>query len=75
MVTTPGLARIHPRPSQFMQVYFREVPTIVREDAVYRPMGHQRLAPLMPLASLIVGGSLAHALTIDRARCGAQLWH
>ena len=41
-----GLAWTHLRPSQFMQVYFREVQTIVNEDAFYLPMGHERLAPV-----------------------------
>jgi uncharacterized protein YbjT (DUF2867 family) len=41
-----GLAWTHLRPSQFMQVYFREVHTIVNEDAFYLPMGHERLAPV-----------------------------
>src|SRR5215470_970181 len=41
-----GLAWTHLRPSQFMQVYFREVQTIVNEDAFYLPMGDERLAPV-----------------------------
>jgi uncharacterized protein YbjT (DUF2867 family) len=41
-----GLAWTHLRRSQFMQVYFREVQTIVTEDAFYLPMGQQRLAPV-----------------------------
>jgi uncharacterized protein YbjT (DUF2867 family) len=41
-----GLAWTHLRPSQFMQVYFREVQTIVNQDAFYLPMGRERLAPV-----------------------------
>jgi uncharacterized protein YbjT (DUF2867 family) len=41
-----GLAWTHLRPSQFMQVYFREVRTIVAEGAFYLPLGDARLAPV-----------------------------
>jgi uncharacterized protein YbjT (DUF2867 family) len=41
-----GLAWTHLRPSQFMQVYLREVPTIVAEDAFFLPMGNAKLAPI-----------------------------
>jgi uncharacterized protein YbjT (DUF2867 family) len=41
-----GLAWTHLRPSQFMQVYFREVPTILREGTMNLPMGDARLAPV-----------------------------
>src|SRR5262245_8584105 len=56
-----GLAWTHLRPSQFMQVYFREVQTIVNQDAFYLPMGHQRLAPvdvadIAQVARLLVRG-------------------
>lgn len=34
------------RPSQFMHVYFREVPTIVRDGVLGLPMGDARLAPI-----------------------------
>jgi uncharacterized protein YbjT (DUF2867 family) len=33
-----GLAWTHLRPSQFMQIYFREVPTIASEGAFYLPL-------------------------------------
>jgi len=63
-----GLAWTHLRPSQFMQVYFREVPTIVNEDAFYLPMGHERLAPvdvadIAKVARLLVreGGHAGHS--------------
>lgn len=39
-----GMAWTHLRPSQFMPVYFREIPTIMSEDAFYLPMGDARLA-------------------------------
>lgn len=39
-----GVAWTHLRPSQFMPVYFREIPTITTEDAFYLPMGDARLA-------------------------------
>jgi uncharacterized protein YbjT (DUF2867 family) len=41
-----GLEWTHLRPSQFMQVYFRELPTIVREQAFYLPMGEAKLSPV-----------------------------
>jgi uncharacterized protein YbjT (DUF2867 family) len=41
-----GLAWTHLRPSQFMQVYFREVPSIVAENAFFLPMEDVRLAPV-----------------------------
>jgi uncharacterized protein YbjT (DUF2867 family) len=41
-----GLAWTHLRPSQFMQVYFREVPTIVKDGAIRLPLGDARLAPV-----------------------------
>jgi uncharacterized protein YbjT (DUF2867 family) len=41
-----GLAWTHLRPSQFMQVYFREVGTIVADDAFYLPMNDVRLSPV-----------------------------
>ena len=41
-----GLAWTHLRPSQFMQVYLREVPTIVAENALFLPMGNAKLAPV-----------------------------
>ena len=41
-----GLAWTHLRPSQFMQVYLREVPTIIAENALFLPMGNAKLAPV-----------------------------
>lgn len=41
-----GLAWTHLRPSQFMQVYLREVPTIIKEDAFYLPFANIQLAPI-----------------------------
>jgi len=41
-----GLAWTHLRPSQFMQVYLREVGTIVAEGTLCLPLGDLQLAPL-----------------------------
>jgi uncharacterized protein YbjT (DUF2867 family) len=41
-----GMAWTHLRPSQFMQVYFREVPTIVAERALFLPFENIRLSPV-----------------------------
>lgn len=41
-----GLAWTHLRPSQFMQVYFREVPTILSDHELAVPMGEARIAPV-----------------------------
>lgn len=41
-----GLAWTHLRPSQFMQVYFREIRTILEDGAVYLPLEDARLAPV-----------------------------
>jgi uncharacterized protein YbjT (DUF2867 family) len=41
-----GLKWTHLRPSQFMQVYLREVPTIVTENALFLPMENAKLAPV-----------------------------
>jgi uncharacterized protein YbjT (DUF2867 family) len=41
-----GLAWTHLRPSQFMQVYLRELPTILSEDALFLPMANSRLSPI-----------------------------
>ena len=41
-----GLAWTHLRPSQFMQVYLREAPTIVAENVLYLPMDNARLSPV-----------------------------
>jgi uncharacterized protein YbjT (DUF2867 family) len=41
-----GLAWTHLRPSQFMQTYFREAPTIAGEGVFYLPLQNARLAPV-----------------------------
>jgi uncharacterized protein YbjT (DUF2867 family) len=41
-----GLAWTHLRPSQFMQVYLREAPTIVAKGALLLPLENVRLAPV-----------------------------
>jgi uncharacterized protein YbjT (DUF2867 family) len=41
-----GVAWTHLRPSQFMQVYLREAPTIVTERALFLPLENVRLAPI-----------------------------
>ena len=41
-----GLAWTHLRPSQFMQVYLREIPTIVAQGAFFLPMGNAQLEPV-----------------------------
>ena len=41
-----GLAWTHLRPSQFMQVYLREAPTIIAQNAFFLPMENARLSPI-----------------------------
>jgi uncharacterized protein YbjT (DUF2867 family) len=41
-----GLEWTHLRPSQFMQTYLREAPTIASEAAFYLPLENARLAPV-----------------------------
>lgn len=41
-----GLAWTHLRPSQFMQVYFREVPGVLTDRTLALPMGDARIAPV-----------------------------
>src|SRR5215469_5324113 len=41
-----GLAWTHLRPGQFMQMYLREVPTIVAERAFFLPLEDAKLAPV-----------------------------
>jgi uncharacterized protein YbjT (DUF2867 family) len=41
-----GLAWTHLRPSQFMQMYLREPPTVAANRALIRPMGKARLSPV-----------------------------
>jgi uncharacterized protein YbjT (DUF2867 family) len=41
-----GLDWAHLRPSQFMQTYFRETPTIATEGKFYLPMADARIAPV-----------------------------
>jgi uncharacterized protein YbjT (DUF2867 family) len=51
-----GLAWTHLRPSQFMQVYLREAPTILQKDAFYLPLENVQLAPvdLLDVAKIAV---------------------
>src|SRR5262245_62317384 len=41
-----GLAWTHLRPSQFMQVYLREAPTVIAQDTLCLPMENARLSPI-----------------------------
>jgi len=41
-----GLAWTHLRPSQFMQLYLREPPTVAANGALIRPMGKSQLSPV-----------------------------
>ncbi len=41
-----GLEWTHLCPSQFMQVYFREAPTIAKDGAIRLPLGDAKLAPI-----------------------------
>lgn len=41
-----GLAWTHLRPSQFMQMYLREPPTVAANKALIRPMGNAKLSPV-----------------------------
>ncbi|TGV62715.1 SDR family NAD(P)-dependent oxidoreductase, partial [Mesorhizobium sp. M00.F.Ca.ET.158.01.1.1] len=41
-----GMAWTHLRPSQFMQVYLRDAPTIAREGAFYLALGDTELSPV-----------------------------
>jgi uncharacterized protein YbjT (DUF2867 family) len=41
-----GLAWTHLRPSQFMQVYLREAPTIITESAILLPCDNIKLSPV-----------------------------
>jgi uncharacterized protein YbjT (DUF2867 family) len=41
-----GLAWTHLRPSQFMQVYLREAPTILSDNALLLPLEDVRLSPI-----------------------------
>jgi uncharacterized protein YbjT (DUF2867 family) len=50
-----GLAWTHLRPSGFMQVYLREAPSIIREGALYLPLGGVRLNPVDLVDVAIVG--------------------
>jgi len=45
-LTGSGLAWTNLRPSQFMQVYLREAPTIVAQGAIYLPFEDIRLSPV-----------------------------
>jgi uncharacterized protein YbjT (DUF2867 family) len=63
-----GLAWTHLRPSQFMQVYLREIPTIVKEDAFYLPFADIQLAPI----DLIDVAQVATTLLRDGGHIGAR---
>jgi uncharacterized protein YbjT (DUF2867 family) len=41
-----GVEWTHLRPSQFMQVYLREVPTIIAKSALFLPLENVKLAPI-----------------------------
>jgi len=41
-----GLAWTHLRPSQFMQIYLRETPTIATQDTFFLPMEQIRISPI-----------------------------
>jgi len=43
---TSGLGWTVLRPSQFMQVYYREVPTMLADGTLAQPLGNARLAPI-----------------------------
>jgi len=45
-LASSGLAWTNLRPSQFMQVYLREVPTIIAHGAIYLPFQNIRLSPV-----------------------------
>lgn len=45
-LTGSGLAWTMLRPSQFMQVYFEEIPTMLAEGAFYLPLGDTTMAPV-----------------------------
>jgi uncharacterized protein YbjT (DUF2867 family) len=77
-----GLAWTHLRPSQFMQVYLREVPTIVAEDAFFLPMGNVELSPVdiedvakVAVAILNEGGheSRSYAMTGPQVLTGTEV--
>jgi uncharacterized protein YbjT (DUF2867 family) len=52
-----GLAWTHLRPSQFVQVYLREAPTILGKGAIFLPMAEVTLAPIdvEDIAKIAVG--------------------
>jgi uncharacterized protein YbjT (DUF2867 family) len=63
-----GLGWTHLRPSQFMQVYLREAPTIVAESTLFLPMENAKLAPVdiedvakVAFAVLVNGGHVARS--------------
>lgn len=77
-----GPAWTHMRPSQFMQVYLREVPTIAAKDAFFLPMGDIELTPVdvedvaqVALAILRDGGheSRTYTMTGPQALTGADV--
>jgi uncharacterized protein YbjT (DUF2867 family) len=66
-----GLAWTHLRPSQFMQVYLREVPTIVANGALFLPLEAVSLAPIdvddiaRVIVALLKGGPVHEAKGYD----------
>jgi len=60
-----GLAWTHLRPSQFMQVYLREAPTVASQGAIFLPMEHARISPIdvediAKIAYVVLRTSAAH---------------
>jgi uncharacterized protein YbjT (DUF2867 family) len=64
-----GLAWTHLRPSQFMQVYLREVPTMLSDHAFYLPFDDIQLAPI----DLIDVARIATVLLRDGGHEGRSL--
>src|SRR5262249_44388777 len=64
-----GVAWTHLRPSQFMQIYFRELKTIVAEGAMYFAMDGARLSPV----DIEDVAKVAHAILRDGGHEGERL--
>jgi uncharacterized protein YbjT (DUF2867 family) len=64
-----GLEWTHLRPTGFMQEYLREVPSIVREGALYLPLAETRLNPV----DLMDVGKIGFYLLRDGGHQGARL--
>ncbi|HSE29734.1 MAG TPA: NAD(P)H-binding protein [Candidatus Saccharimonadales bacterium] len=65
-----GMAWTILRPSQFMEVYLEEVPTIVAEDAVILPAGNVTMAPV----ALVDVAKIASAILQDYKRHASQIY-